>query len=105
MKKSYLTLASVGFIAVFSHTVFADDAQQMNAQAKQLGLISVEQATEAALENKPGIIDDIDLENRRFFGGWDYEFEILGRDGKEWDLYVNAETGEVRKVSRDWDLF
>lgn len=88
-----------------SFPAFADDINEMNAKSEQLSLISVEEAKAAALEAKPGIVDDIDLDNRSFFGGWDYEIEVLGKDGKEWDIYINAETGEVRKVSRDWDLF
>lgn len=88
-----------------SFPAFADDINEMNAKSEQLSLISVEEAKAIALEAKPGIVDDIDLENRSFFGGWDYEIEVLGKDGKEWDVYINAETGEVRKVSRDWDLF
>lgn len=57
---------------------------------------------EIATQEKPGLVDDVDLEHRQFFGGWDYEIEIDGRDGKEWDVYINAETGEVRKARRDW---
>jgi uncharacterized membrane protein YkoI len=91
--------------SVISFSAFADDIVEMQTKSEQLGLISVDEATSIALEAKPGIIDDIDLENRSFFGGWDYEIEVLGKDGKEWDVYVNAETGEVRKVSRDWDWF
>ncbi|MDX1750307.1 MAG: PepSY domain-containing protein [Methylophaga sp.] len=88
-----------------SFPVLADDLHEIETKSEQLGLISIEEAKSIALEAKPGIIDDIDLENRAFFGGWDYEMEVLGKDGKEWDIYINAETGEVRKVSRDWDLF
>ncbi|THF72285.1 MAG: peptidase M4 [Methylophaga nitratireducenticrescens] len=91
--------------SVISFSAFADDIVEMQTKSEQLGLISVDEAKSIALEAKPGIIDDIDLENRSFFGGWDYEIEVLGKDGKEWDVYVNAETGEVRKVSRDWDWF
>ncbi|MCL5974352.1 MAG: PepSY domain-containing protein [Gammaproteobacteria bacterium] len=91
--------------SVISFSAFADDIVEMQTKSEQLGLISVGEAKSIALEAKPGVIDDIDLENRSFFGGWDYEIEVLGKDGKEWDVYVNAETGEVRKVSRDWDWF
>lgn len=91
--------------SVISFSAFADDIVEMQTKSEQLGLISVDEAKSIALEAKPGIIDDIDLENRAFFGGWDYEIEVLGKDGKEWDVYINAETGEVRKVSRDWDWF
>ena len=101
------TLMSAGLMSfmLLSGNVFSDDSFEMQRQAEQLGLISLEAAQKIALEAKPGIIDDADLENREFWGGWDYEFEILGRDGKEWDVKINAENGEVRDISRDWDWF
>ncbi|HCC81349.1 MULTISPECIES: PepSY domain-containing protein [unclassified Methylophaga] len=99
------SLVIFSVVSVMSFPVLADDLHEIKTKSEQLGLISIEEAKSIALEAKPGIIDDIDLENRAFFGGWDYEMEVLGKDGKEWDIYINAETGEVRKVSRDWDLF
>ena len=99
------SLVIFSVVSVMSFPVLADDLHEIKTKSEQLGLISIEEAKSIALEAKPGIIDDIDLENRAFFGGWDYEMEVLGKDGKEWDVYINAETGEVRKVSRDWDLF
>ena len=101
------TLISAGVLSIslLSGAAIADDAWEIQHKAEQLGLISLEEAQKIALEAKPGLIDDIDLENREFLGGWDYEFEILGRDGKEWDVKINAETGEVRDISRDWDWF
>lgn len=99
------SLVIFSVVSVMSFPVLADDLHEIETKSEQLGLISIEEAKSIALEAKPGIIDDIDLENRAFLGGWDYEIEVLGKDGKEWDVYINAETGEVRKVSRDWDLF
>lgn len=101
------TLISAGVLSLtlMSGAAIADDAWEIQHKAEQLGLISLEEAQKVALEAKPGLIDDIDLENREFLGGWDYEFEILGRDGKEWEVKVNAETGEIRDISRDWDWF
>jgi uncharacterized membrane protein YkoI len=99
------SLVIFSVVSVMSFPVLADDLHEIKTKSEQLGLISIEEAKSIALEAKPGIIDDINLENRAFFGGWDYEMEVLGKDGKEWDIYINAETGEVRKVSRDWDLF
>ncbi len=102
------TIISVGILALtmFTGTVIADDdIREMQQQAEQLGLISLDEAQKIALEAKPGIVDDAELENREFLGGWDYEFEILGRDGKEWDVKINAENGDVRDISRDWDFF
>lgn len=97
MKKAVLLISC--FLPV---AVIADDMAEMATKAKQLELISPEEAVEIAIQEKPGLVDDVDLENRQFFGGWDYEIEIDGRDGKEWDVYINAETGEVRKARRDW---
>ena len=99
------SLVIFSVVSVMSFPVLADNLHEIETKSEQLGLISIEEAKSIALEAKPGIIDDIDLENRAFLGGWDYEIEVLGKDGKEWDVYINAETGEVRKVSRDWDLF
>lgn len=99
------SLVIFSVVSVMSFPVLADDLHEIETKSEQLDLMSIEEAKSIALEAKPGIIDDIDLENRAFFGGWDYEMEVLGKDGKEWDVYINAETGEVRKVSRDWDLF
>ena len=101
--KKLLLISMLGTVMSFS--AVADDLHEMQYQSEQLGLISVEEAKSIALEAKPGIVDDIDLENRSFAGGWDYEVEVIGKDGKEWDIYINAETGEVRKVSRDGDWF
>lgn len=103
--KNSLVITTLSAVIFFSQPVLADDIWEMQQQAEQLGLIDVEQAKKLALEAKPGIIDDIDLENREILGGWDYEFEILGRDGKEWDVKINAENGDIRDISRDWDWF
>lgn len=97
MKKAVLFISCLLPVAAM-----ADDMAEMAYKAKQLELISPEEAVEIATQEKPGLVDDVDLENRQFFGGWDYEIEIDGRDGKEWDVYINAETGEVRKSRRDW---
>jgi len=79
-----------------------DDIQEVRRVSEGLNLISLEQAKAKALQAKPGVIDDVDLENRTFSKGWDYEFEIVDVDGNEWDVYVDAKSGEVRKIERDW---
>lgn len=79
-----------------------DDIRDIHAYSEGLGLISLEQAEAKALEAKPGVIEDVDLENRTFSKGWDYEIEIVDVDGKEWEVFVDAKTSEVRKIKRDW---
>ena len=91
-----LTVGSVG--AAFAD----DDIREIKAMSEGLGLISLEQAQAKALEAKPGVIEDADLENRSFGKGWDYEFDIVDIDGNEWEVYIDAKTGEVRKIEKDW---
>lgn len=79
-----------------------DDHQEMVAIVKAAGLISMEQASEKALAAKPGSIIDADLDDRTWPQGWDYEFEIIDADGKEWEVDIDAKTGETRHVKRDW---
>lgn len=79
-----------------------DDMREMKTLSEGLGLISLEEASAKALEAKPGVIEDADLEDRDFKKGWDYEFEIVDTDGNEWEVYIDAKTGEVRKIEKDW---
>ena len=79
-----------------------DDAAEMLLISKAAGLISIEQASEKALVAKQGTIIDAELEKRNWPQGWDYEFEIIDAKGQEWDVNIDAKTGEARKVSRDW---
>jgi len=105
MKKSMniFTLASVISLTLLSPLAFADDdIQEIEAISKELGLITLEQAKAKALAAKPGAVEDADLENRKFGKGWDYEFEIVDADGREWEVLVDAKTGAVRDVSQEW---
>jgi uncharacterized membrane protein YkoI len=105
MKKTiqYFSILSLLSLGMVSTATFADDdLQEMEAISKGLGLITLEEAKAKALEAKPGVIKDAELENRKFEKGWDYEFEIVDADGKEWDVYVDAKSGKVNGVNRDW---
>ena len=98
-----MALSGLFTIAVQALPVSADDdIREMKTLSKGLGLISLEQAKATALEAKPGVIKEAELEDRHFSKGWDYEFEIVDRDGQEWDVYIDAKTGEVRKIDKDW---
>lgn len=100
---SNLTAGSIIAMAIFSNSAIADDdIKHMEAISKQFGFISMEEAKVKALAAKPGVIKDADLENRKFGKGWDYEFEIVDADGKEWEVNIDAKTGKVSGVHRDW---
>jgi uncharacterized membrane protein YkoI len=78
-----------------------DDKVQMQARAAAAGLITAEQAIEKALAAKAGTVVDVDLDDKWI--GYVYEIEIVDDAGAEWDVDVNAKTGEVARVKRDLD--
>jgi uncharacterized membrane protein YkoI len=93
---SCLALAATAFaIAVQA----GDDTEQMRVIAKSHNLITPEQAIDKALAAKPGKVKETDLE--RSAGGSFYEVEIVDAQGIEWEVKVNAQTGEVGKAKRD----
>lgn len=95
----------VGSVAIFAAPpVFAnDDLAEMQLISKAAGLITLEDASSRALAAKPGTIVDADLDDRNWPNkGWDYEFEIIDAAGVEWEVDIDAKTGEVRRVSKDW---
>lgn len=104
MKNLTRTLLVSSFAFLISGNAMADgdDPVKMRAIAEAAGLISLEQASEKALAAKPGTIIEVELDDRSWPQGWDYEFEIIDANGKEWDIDIDAKTGEVRKVKADW---
>ena len=106
MKKTIHNIAVMTALTLsaFACPAFADDddMQEIAVVSKEFGLISLDDAKAKALAAKPGVVTDAELENRKFSKGWDYEFEIVANDGTEWDVYVDAKTGKVNNVNRDW---
>ena len=43
----------------------------------------------------------IDLD-RGWRGGYHYEVEVLDAELREWEVHIDAKTGKVQKVERDW---
>lgn len=79
-----------------------DDMQKMEQMVKTFGLISQQEAQTKALAAKPGVVKEVELERRKFRDGWDYEVEIVDANGKEWEVMLDAKTGKVNSVNRDW---
>jgi uncharacterized membrane protein YkoI len=102
MKSIVVTIISALSLSALVPLAQADDSREMKTLSEGLGLISLEEAKTKALEARPGVIEDADLEDRDFTKGWDYEFEIVDVDGNEWEVYIDAKTGEVRKIEKDW---
>lgn len=97
-------LAAISLAALLSSPAIAgtENPVKMRAIAETAGLISLEEATAKALAAKPGTVIEVELDDRKWPRGWDYEFEIIDADGREWDVDIDAKTGEVRKVKADW---
>lgn len=93
-----------GFAFLVAGPALADDDNpaKMKTIAEAAGLISMDEAKTKALTAKPGTVIEAELDDRSWPQGWDYEFEIIDADGKEWDVDIDAKTGEVRKVKADW---
>ena len=95
------TIFALTVIGLMSTPVFADDDRNIEKRSAELGLISLDEAQVLALKAKAGEVDDVELESRLFGTAWDYEFEIVDAEGKEWEVTLDAKTGEVRKVKAD----
>jgi uncharacterized membrane protein YkoI len=89
--------------AVAAPVTADDDVAEMRAVFAAVGLISLEQAVARALAAKAGTVVDVDLERKR--GQHYYEIEIIDAQGVEWELDVDAKSGDIRRTKRDWDLF
>lgn len=102
--KTLRNILIAGSVMLLSGPALADedDVAEAKAIAAAANLISIEQATEKALQAKPGTVIEVELEKRTWPQGWDYEFEIIDAEGKEWDVDIDAKTGEARKVKQDW---
>ena len=80
---------------------FADhEMSEASAIARMANLITPERATELAVAAKPGAVTDFDLDHER--NGWVYELEIVDAQGTEWEVQLEAVTGKVLRVRRDW---
>ena len=103
---SRLLIISLLLGLAISQPAFADDddddVQKMEEKAKAFSLISHEEAKTKALAAKRGAVKEVELERKKFSAGWDYEVEIVDSNGAEWEVYIDAKTGKVSRVNRDW---
>ncbi|MBO1003328.1 PepSY domain-containing protein [Pseudogracilibacillus auburnensis] len=76
----------------------ADDEKEEAALAKQVK-VTKEEATKIALEEVPGTVKEMELDDEDHL--FVFEFEILSKDGKEYDVKIDAQTGKVMKVELD----
>jgi uncharacterized membrane protein YkoI len=75
-----------------------DDRDDSNVDSKQVK-ISLEEATKIALNEAKGTVEEAELEDED--GEAVYSFEIKGENGKEAEVEISAETGNV--VKTEWE--
>ncbi|EDM84599.1 MULTISPECIES: PepSY domain-containing protein [unclassified Limnobacter] len=93
------------FIALPKASHAGDDHQDMTRDTeivKAFGLINAEQAREIALKEAPGVVTELELDDRDYAKGWKWEVEVVNADGREVEVDLDAKTGKVLKVDKDW---
>lgn len=98
-----LMIATVMALPKVSH---ADDDRRDMARDTEIvrtfGLISAEQAREIALKEAPGVVTELELDDRDYAKGWKWEVEVVNADGREVEVDLDAKTGKVLKIDKDW---
>lgn len=108
MKNTWIkTLSALAIAAAIPFTAHADSDHRSNDHrdaeiVKTFGLISAEQAREIALKEFPGVVTELELDDRDYGKGWKWEVEVVNADGKEVEVDLDAKTGKVLKVDKDW---
>lgn len=108
MKKTWIkTISALAIAAAVPFAAHADSDHRSNGQrdaeiVKAFGLISAEQAREIALKEAPGVVSELELDDRDYGKGWKWEVEVVNADGKEVEVDLDAKTGKILKVDKDW---
>ncbi|WP_313499111.1 PepSY domain-containing protein [Stutzerimonas nitrititolerans] len=100
--KTLATLLTAATLAVTANLALAKDIGPDEAlRLRDAGTIqSFEKLNEAALAKHPGsTIEDTELEEE--YGRYVYQLELRDGKGVQWDLELDAKTGEVLKDQQD----
>ncbi len=94
------TLSGAVLLATVAGPSFADisfaKAEKMRASGEA---ISTEKVVEVATKARPGTVTDIELD--RDFGRVVYEVEVRDEQFREWDLEIDAKSGEILTQEMD----
>ena len=103
MKATQYTLiaALAGFAGLASTAHARDLGPDKAVQLLEAGKVqSFEKLNQAALANHPdGTLGDTELEEQ--YGKYVYQVELRDAQGVEWDIDLNAATGEILHEERD----
>jgi uncharacterized membrane protein YkoI len=67
--------------------------------ASKIGKVDMETCLNAALAKRAGSVVKLERKDER--GVPVYEFDILGKDGKEWDLECDARSGKITEEEQE----
>lgn len=95
-----LTLALL--IGLPAYALADDDATRSAEIINTFGLISAEQAKAIALKEAPGLVTELELDDRDYAKGWKWEVEVVDADGREVEVDLDAKTGKVLKIDKEW---
>jgi uncharacterized membrane protein YkoI len=101
------TISALAIATAIPFAAHADSDYRSNGQrdaeiVKAFSLISAEQAREIALKEFPGVVTELELDDRDYGKGWKWEVEVVNADGKEVEVDLDAKTGKVLKVDKNW---
>ncbi len=100
MKDGWLwtALAGVAGLALVGTSVAGghDEAQELKSMGN---ILPLEQVVDRARAQHGGRVLEAELE--REDGRYVYEVELLDEQGRVWEMYYDAESGEALKSSRD----
>ncbi|HEX4916705.1 MAG TPA: PepSY domain-containing protein [Limnobacter sp.] len=97
-----ITAAILLFVGLPMTAMANGDHNRDTDLVKAFGLISAEQAKTLALKEAPGVVTELELDDRDFAKGWKWEVEVVNAEGKEVEVDLDAKTGQVLKVDKDW---
>lgn len=105
MKTNTLTalIFAAGILAVAMPHASAETGgnEKNELHAIQSAKITVEQAAKAAQGNVDGTVSSVQIYEES--GKAAYHVEVIGKDGKQHDLSVDATTGEVSQMAANQD--
>ena len=91
--RASITAALAVFLALPALPALADDSAKTRGQG---AAITADQAREIALRQRPGRVEEVDLENDDGRTVWEVEVET--ERGQDFEVSIDAATGEVLEV-------
>ncbi|AQZ95398.1 PepSY domain-containing protein [Halopseudomonas phragmitis] len=99
--KKLTTLSCAVLLGLAGSVAFADDVRVDEALrlVNEGQIQALDQLNDKALAVQPGDITDTELEHE--YGRYVYKVEIRDAQGAEWDVKLDASSGEVLRHKRD----